>query len=328
MGVSSLAHAQPPADPAPAPAALPAIADPQAPAQQPPAQPPPAQPSPQTQTPPPQQTQETPQVETQRPVRLPPAPPKVIDVRMPGEAGWFLGLTGWEPIGHPYVDKGHAATFISPSKLQLAGTSKGAPGAEFGVAVGLHNSLRISYFQSKLSGNIPAPTDLVIFSQPYTKGAILSTNAKLRDVKISYEYLTSPYPVEARRFRLKTLWQVQYVTMSSIFDAPVLSGTPDVNGNYTSYSTKGSKSFVSPSLGLGFHEYVSRNFRLEANVSGFAWLHSFQLVDADAVMAYRVSHFEVRAGGKFFHYRTSPKQDFFYRGTAGGVFIGVRWYSD
>ncbi|MCU1233555.1 MAG: hypothetical protein JWP63_1522 [Candidatus Solibacter sp.] len=294
----------------------------QAPAQQPPAQPqPPAQQ-------PPAPPAETPQVETQRPIKLPPAPPQVVDVRMPGEGGWYFGLIGWLPVGQSFVDKGHAATFTTATKLQLAGTSKGAPGAEIGIAAGRHNSLRISYFQSKTSGTTTAPTDLVIFSQPYLKGDQLTTNAKLRNVKISYEYLTWPFPVESRHFRLKTLWQVQYLDMKTIFDAPIKSGTPDSTGAYTSYATLGSKSIVTPSIGLGVHEYASRNFRFEANVSGFALPHRFQLVDGDATIAYRIGHIELRAGAKAMHFRTSPKQDYFYRANLGGVFVGVRWYSE
>ena len=308
--------------PAPPQQQAPAAAQPQAPLQLPP----------QPQTPPqpqPQPPAETPQPETtQRPVRLPPAPPKIIDVRMPGEAGYFIGLTGWLPIGTPFVDKGHGAAFTALSRLDLVGNSKGAPGAEIGIAAGLHNSLRISYFFSKLSGSQTAPNDLFIFSQPYTKGDVMSTNAKLTDVKLSYEYLTWPYPVEARHFRLKTLWQVQYVVMRSTFDVPIKSATPDVNGNFTDFSALGSKSYFTPSFGLGFHEYATRNIHLEANFSGFALPHRFQLFDSDAAIAFRVGHIELRGGAKAFLFRTSPKADYFFRGTAAGAFVGVRWYSD
>ena len=60
----------------------------------------------------------------------------------------------------------------------------------------------------------------MVFSQPYLKGDELSTIPVLSNYKISYEYLTWPYPVEARHFRLKTLYQVQYVVDEGIFDAP------------------------------------------------------------------------------------------------------------
>jgi hypothetical protein len=247
---------------------------------------------------------------------------------MPGEAGYFVGISGWLPIGPSWIDKGHAASFTDPSKLQLAGTSKGAFGAEIGFAAGQHNSVRLSFFQSKQSGTTTAPNELVIFTQTYASGVQLSTDAKLTDYKLSYEYLTWPYPVEARHFRLKTLWQVHYVAMKANFDAPVLSATPNSAGVFTSYTTLGSKNFITPAVGLGVHEYATRNFRFEANVSGFMLPHRWHLLDSDASIAYRAGRLELRAGAKGFLFRTSPKTDYFYRGTVGGAFVGLRWYSD
>ena len=323
LWTSVVAGAQAPQDAA-APAAEQQPA-PQAPAQQAPAQTAPAQAAPAPAQQPPAET--TPQPEPQR-LKLPPPPPKVVDVRMPGESGWNIGVIGWLPVGPMWVDKGHASTFTDASKLQLAGNPQAAVGADFGVAVGLHNTLRFTYFSEKRSGTTTAPTDLVIYTQTYVKGDELSTNAKLSDFKLSYEFLTLPYPVEARHFRLKTLWQVQYVTFKSIFDAPIRSSTPDSSGNFTDYSTQGSKSFITPAFGLGFHEYATRNLHFEANVSGFWLPHRWQLVDSDATIGYRASHLELRIGAKGFLFRTSPKADFYYRGTMGGLFVGLRWYSD
>ena len=317
LWTSTLVRAQAPRDAAAAPAdQQPAV---QAPAPQQPA-PPPQQP----QQPP---AETTPQPEPQR-LKLPPPPPKVVDVRMPGEAGYYVGITGWLPIGQIWTDKGHAAAFTDPSKLQLAGKAQASPAVEIGIAAGLHNSIRVSYFSTKRSGTTTAANEMVIFSQTYAQGDQLSTNGKLSDYKLSYEYLTWPYPVEARHFRLKTLYQVQYITVKTTFDAPILSATPDSTGAFTSYSTLGSKSYITPAFGLGFHEYATRSFRLEANVSGFMLPHRWQLLDSDATIAYRAGHLELRAGAKGFIFRTSPKSDYFYRGRVGGVMLGVRWYSD
>jgi hypothetical protein len=248
---------------------------------------------------------------------------------MPGEAGYFIGFIGSLPMGSNWVDKGHASTFTDPSKLQLAGKSHGAEGVEIGIAVGLHNSVRVTYFQSKISGSTTSPaTETVIFGQVYEPGNVLSTNAKLSVGKISYEYLTWPYPVERRHFRLKTLYQVQYLQMKSIFDAPILSATPSAAGVFTSYATNGSKSLISPTFGVGVHEYTTRRLRFEANASGFMLPHRLQIWDVDGTVAYRAGSIELRAGVKAFHFRTSPNADYYYRGTVGGVLVGLRWYSD
>jgi hypothetical protein len=319
--------AQPPAQQQPAqqPAQTP---PPQSPAQQTPAQPTPAQQTP-AQQPAPAKTETPQEPDTQtRNTRLPPAPPKVVDVRMPGEAGWFIGVTGWVPVGNAYVDKGKAADFTGTSFFQFPGTSKGQPGGEIGIAAGLHNSLRISYMFSKVAGTTTAPNDLVLFSQAYNKGDQLSTSYKFSDYKISYEYLTWPYPVEGRHFRLKTLWQVQYIVMKTAYDAPVRSNTPDSAGNLISYETVGSKSYFSPTFGLGIHEYATRHFRFEANASGFAIPKSFNIWDADASIAYRVGKIELRGGVRALHFHSSAKSDYYFRGTLSGAVVGVRWYSD
>ena len=293
------------------------------PAQQPPAQQPAQQPSQQVTVPPAPE-----QAGTAQNLKLPPPPPKVIDVRMPGEAGFYIGIDGWRPFGNQFLDKGRMADFTGLSRLQLANSSHGAFGAEIGAAAGLHNTVKISYFFSKTNGTLNAPTDLVVFGQTFSAGEPMTTNAKLSDVKVSYEYLTLPYPVERRHWRLKTLWQMQYITLRSYYDDPIKSATPDSAGNITSYAVLGSKSFFTPSFGLGFHEYATRNFHFEANVSGFAWPHRFQLLDTEATIGYRVGHIDLRGGVKAFHFRTSPQQDYFYRGTIAGAFVGVRWHSD
>lgn len=260
--------------------------------------------------------------------RLPPAPPKVVDVRMPGETGWWIGITGWLPVGSTYLDKGKDVSFTAPSYLKFPGTSKGQPGGEFGVAAGLHNTLRFTYMFSKAAGTQTAANDLVAFGQTYYKGDQVATSYKFSNYKISYEYLTWPYPVENRHFRLKTLWQVQYITFKSHYDAPIKSSTPDANGTLTDYSAIGSKSFFTPTFGIGIHEYATRNFRFELNGSGFGVPHRFHLVDVDASIGYRVGKIEVRAGGRALKFRTSAKSDYYNYGTLGGAYVGVRWYSD
>jgi hypothetical protein len=258
--------------------------------------------------------------------RLPPPPPKVIDVRMPGETAWWIGVIGWLPVGNVYVDKGKQATFTAPSYLQFPGTSKGQPGGEIGVAAGLHNTLRFTYMFSKAGGTSIAPTDVVYFGQTYNKGDELSTSYKMSNFKVSYEYLTWPYPVEGRHFRLKTLWQMQYITFRSNYDAPIKSSTPDSAGNLFSYAANGSKSYFTPTFGIGLHEYATRNFRFELNGSGFGIPHRFNLVDGDASVAYRISKVELRGGVRALHFHSSAKSDYYFRGTLSGAYVGVRYY--
>ena len=300
----------------------------------PPDQNPPQQPAPN----PPPPDQNTPQ---QQPStgpgirRVPPPMPKVPDVRQPGERGFWLGVTMWFPVQGPVFDKGHAATFTDPSRLTMQGKPKYAEGAEIGIALGLHNSLHISYFQDSAAGTFTNAQEIQVWNQVYTAGNLVSTNYKLRTVKASFDFLTWPYPVESRKFRLHTLWGVQYTTIKTGFDLPLLplvdsAGNPitDASGNAVDYSTSGTKSLVLPSFGIGLSQYLSRHVRLEGNASGFAIPHHATTWDADASLNLRAGHWELRVGAKALHFKTSTKADFFLRGTQTSGFVGLRWYSD
>lgn len=283
---------------------------------------------PQEQTPPPEQPRTG-----IRPT--PPTLPKIPDVRQPGETGYWIGISGWFPTQEPEFNKGRGAAFTTASLAPLAGKPKAAYGAEVGLALGLHNALRLSYFQSQASGNFTKNNDLQIYDQTYVAGTLVASDYKLENIKLSFDYLTWPYPVESRRFRLKTLWGLQYTSIRSTFDAPFLplfdaaTGAPlvDASGNPISYVGTGTRWFVSPILGIGVSQFVSRHFRVEANASGFTIPRHNSIWDADASANIRYGHIELRLGGKAFHFKTTTNSDFYMKNTMGSAFVGLRWYS-
>jgi len=260
--------------------------------------------------------------------------PKYPDVRLPGETGFWLGINLSVPKESPIFDRGHAATFPQSSLVIMQGSPKYEAGLEFGIALGLHNALRISYWGIRAAGDFTAPQDLTLWNQTYTKGTLVSTNYRIQDLKLSFDYLTWPYPVESRKYRLKTLWQVHYLSARSGFDAPLLplvdsTGAPlvDASGNPVNYAGQGTKWWVTPTFGLGWTQYVSRNVRIDINGSGFLLPHRWTVYDTDASVNFRVGHFELQGGAKAFHYKSSPADEFFIRNTMASVFFGVRWYS-
>lgn len=265
----------------------------------------------------------------------PPPPPRLPDVRQPGETGWWIGINGGLPTQKPIFDKGKGAAFTDESRVTMQGKPKYEAGAELGLAVGLHNTLRFSYTDVKASGNIGSiPTQLRLWDQTYEAGTYLATNYRLQHGKMSFDYLTWPFPVESRRFRLKTLWQVQWTQIRTIFDAPQKpiideNGFPvlDASGNPISYVGIGSRWFVSPQFGLGAAYYSGRHFRWEANAAGWTWPRRNTVWDADTSANLRYGHLEFRVGAKFFHFKTNTQSEFYGIGTQGSAFVGVRWYS-
>jgi hypothetical protein len=265
----------------------------------------------------------------------PPPPPKLPDVRQQGETGWWAGLNAWIPVQHPVFDKGHGAAFSENSRVTLPGKPKYAEGAELGLAVGLHNTLRFEYFETRANGNVESiPTTLHLWNQTYDKGTYLSSTYRLQHGKMSFDYLTWPYPVESRRFRLKTLWQIQYTSIRTVFDAPKApifdeggNIILDASGNPISYAGIGSRWFISPMFGLGTAYYSGRHFRWEANAAGFTWPHRNTVWDADTSLNFKYGHMELRVGAKAFHFKTNTQAEYFTKGTMGSAFVGVRWYS-
>src|SRR4051794_38231867 len=142
----------------------------------------------QAQSPKPPEERQAPPGSASRPTiqQPPPPPPKLPDVRQQGETGWWAGLNVWFPTQKPVFDKGREATFTEPSRVELQGKPKYVPGAELGLAVGLHNTLRFTFFQSQAAGNIESiPTTLHLWGQTYEPGTYLATTYKLQNGKIS-----------------------------------------------------------------------------------------------------------------------------------------------
>ena len=285
--------AQPPASPVDTSSSS---ADPQA-QQQPPATPqqtPPASSTPQTgQTPvpPPAEEQPAPKSIIAQP---PPPPPKVPDVRRPGESGFWVGVEGWFPTQQPEQFGGKQNTITTNSThLPFEGKPKYAQTVEAGLAVGLHNQLKFTFTNFRAAGDFTTPVIVSAFGQTYSGGTYISTNYHVQ--RASSLTNSSPGRIRwaVRRFRLKTLWQVQYTNVSAVFDSPL--NYFDSNGNLILDSTghpvnlsgAGTKHIFSPEFGLGFSYYPSRHVRIELNGSGFGFPHRYLIWDGDVRVNYR-----------------------------------------
>jgi hypothetical protein len=295
-----------------------------------------AQTTPPDQAPPQQQPlqPQQPQQPGQSTIEAPPELPKYPDVRLPGEYGWWIGVGGWIPQLQPTFDKGHNSGQTQSALVTMQGTPKLGESVELGIAAGHHNAIRLSYFSTRASGDFTNSQELLLWSQDYPAGTLLSTDYRVQDFKLSFDYLTWPFPVESRRFRLKTLWQVQYVSVRSGFDAPQLpttdaNGNPllDSTGNPLTYMTGGTRWYFTPTLGLGITDYLGHNVRFEANATGFTIPHHTTTWDMDASLNFRVGHLEVGAGARAFHFKTSTDGPYYMRGTIYAPVAQIRWFS-
>jgi len=292
----------------------------------PPAQPPAPAPAPKIQTPPPL-TQPSAPVAAPAPA----AKPKVAEEGYETSDGQTsLRLMYWFNPTHPLMKTGHGATIDTTSNVPFYGNNKPTPGAELSFGLGKNHTLRLSYFRTQGKGNgfapnIPAYLTYFVWSASINPGDYLATSYTLQNAKISLDYLSWPFPVHNARFRVKTLWEVQYTTIRSTISAP-LDATTDASGNPITTSGTGSNWFIWPSLGMGVEYMATKHFRFEARASGFALPHFATLYDLDAFFAYRGGQWEIDVGGKDFHFKTSPRRPEYVYASLPGAYVGLRWF--
>jgi hypothetical protein len=270
-----------------------------------------------------QQPQEQPQAPpppapgTTTVIQPPPLPPQPPEVLQQDEGTFSLEPEIWLPEGHPVFNTGRANTTGTPAYVSFSGRNKLAFGGSVRIPAVKRNAIRITYFNIGGAINYIAPVALNLWSGDFNAGDNIVSDYHLQSVNLSFDFLTWPYPPRARRFRLKTLWQVQYINASTSFYAP-LSTSSTASGS-------GSGMIILPALGLGVTEYVSKKFRLEVNASGFGIPHHTALANADADIAYQIwGPVELHAGGRLLYFKTSPQSDYYLKGNLMGAFFGLR----
>ena len=256
-----------------------------------------------------------------------PAPQKTPPAEKPYTGdGISVTLLYWVNSGHPSILTGRADTNGNPSVVDTIGKSKPTPNAIVSFPAGKNNTVRVSYFRMQGDGNTTTPQALTVFGTDYNAGDYLAAHYLLQNVKISLDYLSWPFPIKNAKFRLKTLWEIQYTSISATVDAPLRAGETDAAGNSIQTTGYGSHSIIYPSFGLGVDYLASKNFRFEVRGSGFAFPHHSTIWDTEASLNYRFGHLELQAGGKVFHFKTSPKETEYLQATFTGAFAGLRWY--
>jgi hypothetical protein len=230
----------------------------------------------------------------------------------------------WFPRGIPVLRGGAADINTDPGNLDYTGKLKRSPGARVNFPVSKNATLRVSYFKANsYTGVTTAPVNLNLFDQAVTGGDILTTISDIEGFKLSYDYLTYFWKRGNSELRLKTLYEVQRISVSNQVDDFVVDTTGAlININ----PIIGSQSVLLPTFGLGLEHTLSRHFRWEARGSGFGLPHRGDIVDAEAQIAFRVSHFELLGGGRWLHFKTTPRAAQYNVETMYGPYVSLRYY--
>jgi len=227
-----------------------------------------------------------------------------------------VGVFYWMTKGTPELLGGKKSTDPKAASLGLPQADKKGEGVIFTVPAGRFNNLTVEAFQVKGSGTSTATTDLSLFGNNIPTGDFLSKSFRLRSGKVSWNYLTYPAPPGTAKFRLKTLLEVQYVNVQTVVDPIYDLGTS---------VSIGTKSIILPTLGMGVELAPSKHFHFEVKASGFTLPHKSAIGDGEGAAVIRVWHLELRAGGKYYYFKTSPQSDVYIKGSVLGPFGGLSW---
>lgn len=252
--------------------------------------------------------------------KSPPKEPYIIE-----DGGFSIEPIYWLNHAEPKLYGGAAATFYD--NFDFNGTANNAEGAEIGIPAGAQNTLRLSYFRENGNANSTLGSKYVqYYGETYAPGDYLEAGYMLQNAKISWDYLSYSWYKPSGAIRLKTLYEMQYVTVSGNWYAPFKPVGTNSSGNYDYNTAHGSNNLFWPSFGLELEQAFNRHLRWEAKASGFAIPHHATLWDAEGSLAFRIGSIEILAGEKAFHFKDSPQDVQYFVDTLQGAYVGLRYY--
>ena len=249
-------------------------------------------------------------------------PPTKPDPQILEDGGFSIEPFYWFTQAQPALFGGKTATAYG--NLSYLGKSKRAEGLEIGIPAGRANTLRISYFRVQGNTNPTLGQDETIFGEAFSSGDYMASTYRLQSANISWDYLSYTFK---NYIKFKTLYEVQYVTISTDVSAPFVPETTDATtGDTDTNSAHGSKNLIYPTFGAEFEQPLKKYFRWEAKASAFGLPHHSVIWDAQLDVAMRVRSFELSVGGKAYHFKTSENTDQYFTDTLQGAYVGVRYY--
>jgi hypothetical protein len=231
----------------------------------------------------------------------------------------------WFAHGQPTLRGGESFNVSDGSVLEYPGKAKNAFAAQIVIPLPSRSDIRVSGFSLHGNGTTTLTSNNTYFSTPFVAGDYLSPSYTLQNIRISYEYLSLPWPPETKKWRLYTLYEIQYTNMKTVIDAPFKANV-DANGNAVTTTATGSHYIVYPTFGLKLEYPVTPAVRLEIEGSAFGWPQHAGQWNADATAAFHFhNNFELRVGGKAFYMKTSPKSEEYFSELVYGVCVGLRY---
>lgn len=208
--------------------------------------------------------------------------------------------------------------------LDFPASKPRAVGGMVTIPAGGANMVRLSYFEVRRQlGVVRAPTALSLFKSDASAGDDIVTSVQMSRLKVSFDYLTYFIKRGNSEFRVKTLWEIQRLGVTT--DVTILAVQPDKT--IIPADAGGEFNIIYPSVGIGLEHTMGRHFRWEAKASGMTLgRKKSTLGDADANAALRFGRIEFVAGARFLYFRSSLNAEHRGLGTMYGPYAGIRYY--
>jgi len=209
--------------------------------------------------------------------------------------------------------------------LNIPSSKPRVVGGVVGIPAGKTSMVRFSYIQMpRQSTGVTAPGDLTLFSAGTAKtGDVIFIDTQVTNLKVSFDYLTYFFKRGNTEFRVKTLWEMQRVGVTT--DMIVFAEQDD--DTVLPLAAGRDFNILLPTVGVGLEHTVGRRFRWEARASGMTLGgRKSAMADGDVNAAVRMGRFEFVAGGRFLYFRGSRKSEHVINGNMYGPYVGLRFY--
>jgi len=239
---------------------------------------------------------------------------------------WSAEVFYWLTATHPHLRGGAAAADFE--NLDYPGHGNYTPGIMLSVPVSKSDMLSFSGFITKGHTSSIATDTLDLFGISYAPGEFLTQDYTIKNFKLSLQDLLYPFPrKDAQTWRLKTLWELQYASISTGINAP-LAPTTDSSGNPVVNSVKGSRWVLYPTFGLAAEYHLTPNLEIEASGSGFGIPHHGVIADAEGSLGYRFGALELVVADRYYYFKTSTQNSEYFKTTMTGPYAALRLYPE
>jgi hypothetical protein len=211
----------------------------------------------------------------------------------------------------------------APDNETLDNLGKARPvsgGIEISLPITRTGSLHFESLLAKGDGNQITTGTTDIFGNTYPAGTLLVPNYSIFASKLYLDDLLFPHKFPVAKFRLKSLWEFQYIHMKSFIDAPAL------NSATASAGALGTKQVFLPTFGLAAEYAIAPHVLFRVDGSGFGIPGKSNIWDAGVSLSVRHGSWEVTGGGKALHFKSSGNATEYVTDTLSGVYVGLRWH--